>query len=93
MSEKEFEKEPNASDDTMTDEAITPSATRKKPKRISLTAFISSAIALVLATVMLTYVVCDGYYRKKLAENQLATSGIGTSVDESLALFAAIFDA
>ena len=65
----------------------------KQPKRISLTTFITSAVALVLVAVMLTYTVCSGYYRKKLAEEQFTVSNVGTSMDDSLALFAALFEA
>lgn len=63
---------------------------QKKPKKISLTAFICSAVALVLAAVMVTYACCFGIYRKKLAE------GVGPSVPVSdtyypFELFSAIF--
>ena len=68
-------------------------ASCKQPKRISLTAFITSAVALVLIAVMLTYTVCSGYYRKKLIGEQSVVPTVGTSVDDSLALFAALFDA
>ena len=93
MSENEFEKEPIAmfGDDPNGD--AVPPATEKKEKKISLTAFITSAIALVLASVMLTYTVCTSFYRRKLADEQLTVSNVGSSVDDSLALFAAIFDA
>ncbi len=89
MSENEFKNEPILPED----ENGFASPPRKQPKRVSLTVFITSAIALVLAAVMLTYTVCSAFYRKKLAEEQFAVSDIGTSVDDSLALFAAIFDA
>ena len=41
---------------------------KKEPKKITLSAFIFSAISLVLVTVMLTWSVCLGVYRTKLAE-------------------------
>ncbi len=90
MSENEFKKEPIPS---VEGDSPLPPSPRKEPRRVSLTTFITSAVALVLVAVMLTYTVCSGYYRKKLADEQFAVSDIGTSVDESLALFAAIFDA
>ena len=40
----------------------------KKPRTVTLSSFICSAVALVLAAVMLTYTVCSGIYQKKLAE-------------------------
>ena len=41
---------------------------KRSPKKIKLSSFIFSAIALVLVTVMLTWSVCLGAYRTKLAE-------------------------
>ena len=41
---------------------------KKEPKKITLSAFIFSAISLVLVTVMLTWSVCLGVYRTKLIE-------------------------
>ena len=43
----------------------------KKPKKLSLSTFICSAAALVLAAVMLTYTVCNSFYKKELADAQL----------------------
>ena len=41
---------------------------KKEPKKISLSSFIFSAIALVLVTAMLTWSLCLGAYRSQLAE-------------------------
>ena len=61
---------------------------------ISLGGVVLSAIALVLAAVMTTYVFCDSFYKKKLAEAQLQNVVIG-SYDEygGLALIDALFKA
>ena len=57
----------------------------KPPRRISLFAFVCSAVALVLAAVMLTYTVCSSVYQKKLAEARLenVTTGNPSSTSES----------
>lgn len=46
------------------------SAPKKPQKKISLTAFLFSAVALVLAAVMLTYTLCENNYRQRLAATQ-----------------------
>lgn len=43
----------------------------RKKKRISLSAFVIASIALVLAAVMLTYTLCNGAYKKQLANVQI----------------------
>ena len=43
----------------------------KKPKKVSLTAFICTSVALVLAAVMLTYTICSSAYQAKLAKARL----------------------
>ena len=43
----------------------------KEKRKISLTAFVLSVIALVLAAVMLTYTLCTGAYKRQLAELQV----------------------
>ena len=43
----------------------------RKPKKLSLSTFICSAVALVLAAVMLTYTVCNSFYKKELADAKL----------------------
>lgn len=43
----------------------------KKKRSVSLAAFVLSAIALVLATVMTTYTVCNSVYKKKLADAEV----------------------
>lgn len=50
----------------------------KAPKKISIPAFLLSAVALVLAAVMITYTFCSAAYRKKLADAQLSGAVIGT---------------
>ena len=47
----------------------------KKKKTVSVTAFVLSAIALVLAAVMVTFTVCNAVYQKKLAEARMEASG------------------
>ena len=49
--------------------------TKRKSKRLSLTAFIVSSIALILATVMVTYTCCNSAYKRKLAAVQLEQPG------------------
>ncbi len=53
---------------------------KKQPVKISLTAFVCSVVAFVLAAVMLTYTVCNSAYRVKLAESKLEN---GSSVGEA----------
>ncbi len=47
---------------------------KKKKKTVSLTAFVISAIALVVAAVMMTYTVCNSVYQKKLADGQITVT-------------------
>ena len=68
MSENEFKKEPMPSVEV--DSPLPPSP-RKEPRRVSLTTFITSAVALVLVAVMLTYTVCSGYLAE-CANNQFS---------------------
>ena len=72
--------------------AVTVGGKQKRERRISLGGFIFSAIALVLAAVMTTYVCGNSFYKKKLAENQLQNVVLG-SHDEyaGLALIDALF--
>lgn len=50
----------------------------KKEKKISLSAFLISATALVLVSVMLTFSICNSIYKSKLAEAQLSDVGYGS---------------
>ncbi|MBE6546977.1 MAG: hypothetical protein E7668_06015 [Ruminococcaceae bacterium] len=63
------------------EEATPPSRSKRAPKRLSLTAFIVSAIALVLAAVMVTYTCCNSAYKKQLAELQLGQTGTAGNLD------------
>lgn len=47
---------------------------KRKPIRLSLSAFLVSAVALILAAVMVTYTVCSGIYKKELADARLEGS-------------------
>lgn len=62
-------------------------------KKISLSTFIFSAIALVLAAVMTTYACCGAFYKKKLAEAKLDSISQGADYEgyEALALIEALF--
>jgi carboxyl-terminal processing protease len=51
---------------------------KRTPIKISLGTFICSAIALVLAAVMLTYTVCGSIFRLKLAESKLDKDSNGS---------------
>ena len=53
----------------------------KKPKKISISAFLLSSVAIVLATVMLTFTVCMGLYRKTLSD--IINEGFGAGAFES----------
>lgn len=46
----------------------------RPPRRISVSAFVISSLALILAAVMVTYTVCSAVYKRKLAEVQLGAS-------------------
>ena len=52
----------------------------KKPKKISLAAFLISAVALVLATVMVTFTVCMGIYQRALSG--IISEGFGSGAFE-----------
>lgn len=51
---------------------------KKPPKKISVSAFVLSAIALILAAVMVTYTVCSSVYRKKLADEMKNNAAYGS---------------
>lgn len=70
-----------------------PPKPQKQPKTVSLPVFIVSAVSLVLVAVMTTWVFLGAYYHKRLADEQLQLSGERVGVDDSLALFAALFEA
>ncbi|MBO7249881.1 MAG: hypothetical protein J6V42_01240 [Clostridia bacterium] len=65
----------------------------KPKKKISLSSFVFSAIALILAAVMTTYACCSAFYKKKYAVEQLEGLNIGTTYDgyDALTLIDAIF--
>ncbi len=68
----------------------------KKPIRVSLTTFICTTLALVLAAVMLTYTLCSSAYQARLAEARLdAVVSEGTQAGEydELELLSKIFKA
>ena len=56
---------------------------KKEPKKISLTAFICSAVALVVAAVMLTYTLCNSAYQIKLAESKIEYASQNSIGDQS----------
>lgn len=62
-------------------------------KKISLSTFIFSAIALVLAAVMTTYACCGAFYKKRLAEAKLENISYAEGYDsyEALSLIEALF--
>ncbi len=66
----------------------------KKPRKISLGAFLISAVALVLAAVMTTWYFCYGFYRSRLSE--IADGGVVVVGDNEavseLELLSAIFE-
>ena len=66
---------------------------RAPRKKISLSTFIFSAIALVLAAVMTTYACCGAFYKKKLAEAKLNSLYYGEGYEgyEALSLIEALF--
>lgn len=68
-----------------------PSA-KKPPRRIALTTFICSAVALVLAAVMVTYTLCSSAYQKKLADAKLENSVVYKSGYSELDVLSKIFD-
>ena len=67
--------------------------TPKPSKSISLSTFIFSAIALVLAAVMTTYACCGAFYKRKIAEAKLESLSVGESYEkyDALALIEALF--
>lgn len=64
----------------------------KQPRKISLSSFIFSAIALVLAAVMLTVTVCNSIYKKQLAQARLENVISGSELYGELELLRALFD-
>lgn len=71
-------------------------AAQKTPKKVSLTTFVCSCIALILAAVMLTYTLCNNAYQAKLAEakQQQTQTGIPQTGELSyeLAVLQKIFE-
>lgn len=66
---------------------------KREPRRVSLSAFIFSAVALVLAAVMLTYVCCNSVYKRRLAEAKLANVTVGSfSEFDELELLGLLFE-
>ncbi len=67
----------------------------QKQKRVPLSVFLLSAIALVLAAVMITYTLCGAFWRRKLAEVQLSDATVGIEGDEyyGFELFQSFMDA
>ncbi len=51
---------------------VAPVKAPKRKKQVSLSAFLITVIALVLAAVMVTYACCANLYKQKIAESQLA---------------------
>ena len=76
------------------EELNAPEARKTSPKRsVSIGTFAVSAIALVVAAVMLTYTLCGAFYKKKLADARLdiITSGSNEGI-ERLELLQYLFD-
>lgn len=65
---------------------------KKKERRISLSTFLVSCVALVLAAVMTTYTCCNLAYQKRLAEAQLSQTVTGSERYYPFELFDAILD-
>lgn len=57
---------------TVHSEICAVSRPKKSKKKISISAFLISCVALILASVMLTYTLCNSAYKKQLAETQVA---------------------
>ena len=53
----------------------------KEPKKIKLSTFVLSTVALVLAAVMITFTVCFGVYRAKLAEVAESDNGSANGIN------------
>ncbi|MBQ8140249.1 MAG: PDZ domain-containing protein [Clostridia bacterium] len=71
----------------------TPPQKEKKERKLSLSAFLFSAVALVLAAVMLTYTLCGSYYKKQLAEAKLQNAVVGAEGKyDQLELLGQIFE-
>lgn len=77
-------------------ETPAPEKPRKPEKRVTVSAFIFSAVALILAAVMVTYTCCTSVYRKKLADakmDQVTTGTVpGNTTSDMLALFQKLFE-
>ena len=69
-----------------------PKADAKPPRRVTLTTFVCSCIALVLAAVMLTYTLCNSAYQSRLAEIRAENVSSGGAMSE-LDVLAQIFEA
>ena len=65
---------------------------RRSNKKISLSAFVFSAIALVLAAVMLTYTCCRSFYEKKLSEARLDGVISGSELYSQMELLRVLFE-
>ncbi len=64
---------------------------KKQPRKISLSSFIFSAVALVLAAVMLTFTVCNSFYKKQLAQARLENVIAGSELYGELELLRQLF--
>lgn len=86
MNDKELE--------TVMEDKMSDAESTSPRKKISLSTFIFSAIALVLAAVMTTYACCGAFYKKKLAEAKLDSISQSASYEkyETLALIEALFE-
>ena len=65
----------------------------KQPRRITLTTFICSSVALVLAAVMLTYTLCNSAYQQKIAEIRAENAAQSVTGYSELDILAQIFAA
>ena len=63
-------------------EARLESPVQKKPKRVSLFAFVLTTVSLVVAAVMITHTVSTAIYRQRLADVQIGESGNTSVLDE-----------
>ena len=67
----------------------------KPPKKVTLTTFVCTCVALVLAAVMLTYTLCNSAYQARLAEVRLQASqndGATSELAYELEVLAKIFE-
>ena len=70
----EYRIDPMATEGALFREDAERSPKARKPIRISLSTFLISAVALILAAVMVTYTVCSGVYKQQLADARLETN-------------------